>query len=617
MKRTLSIIAALATAAGLHAAVTSTTGSIITYTGGTGESNRITVDTVWTSDMTYILDGIVYVTDGASLTIEGGTLIKASDGAQTAVSALVIARGSKIYALGTPSAPIVMTSIDDPIASVYDTSDLNDLDTGLWGGLVVLGDGLLNSSKTENGSTYPNVYDDVEGIVVNDYTEFGGSSNDNSQGIIRYISIRHAGQVLNQDNELNGLTLGGVTDKTIVEFVEIFSNSDDSIEIFGGNVNPRFIVSAFPKDDSFDWDSGWTGYGQFWLSIGSATAAGNQDHGAEMDGLVGDVGAAELRGMGTIFNSTIIGPGSSSGVDEGLFEISDDAGVRYYNSIFTGFGGDHVIHIKDDALSGLTEIPAGDTLPRIDIQNNIWFDFAAGATTANWVKTTAGGAEIFASTTHNNTVEDPMFRGVSRVSDGNFDPRPAARSPAWTNARFAYPNNDWFIPVDFQGAFGDVNWMLGWTKLSIDGYLGEISKSSDNSILSTAVRASLDIPSGEVVAVGLIITGTMPKMVLIRAEGAGLADNNVANPASATELQIFNPGTGEAFQGGHVWTNWADADDAAAIKVATDMIGLEALDNDTTSGVALLSLNPGGYAISVKNPDGTGGEVVITAIILD
>ncbi|MBC2605883.1 T9SS C-terminal target domain-containing protein [Pelagicoccus albus] len=620
MKRTISILAAIASAAGIQAAVTSTSGDVVTYTGGLSEENRITEDTLWTNDFTYILDGKVYVTDGATLTIEPGTLIMAEDEQSDLASALIISRGSKIYAMGTPSNPIVFTTINDSITSVHDTSDLNDLDTGEWGGVVILGDGLLNSDKEKEGQTYPDIDDHVEGIPANEYTVFGGTSNDNSQGILRYVSIRHGGAVLDPDNELNGLTLGGVTDKTVIEFVEIFSNSDDSIEIFGGNVNPRYIVSAFSKDDSFDWDSGWEGYGQFWLSIGSATAAGNQDHGAEMDGIVfnGDNVVAEQRGMGIVYNATIVGPGSDSGVSEGLFEISDDAGVRYYNSIFSSFGAsDHVIDIKDDAVDGITEIPEGDTVPRIDLQNNIWWDFAAGTDTSTWVNSLDdAGDVIFSDASHNNTVEDPMLRGISRINDGGFDPRPAADSPALTNALYAYPEG--LMSVDYQGAFGTKNWLYGWTKLSIDGYLPETNEVA--AARPGALSANLNVAAGANGTIDFAVYGELPSLFLIRAAGPKLADYNVTRTLMADPMiTVRNFLTGEIVA---EFTGWTDrADMVEALSSSVGLFSLAASDDypteDETSAVAIVSLNPGVYTVTISDETGNGGFVQASAFNID
>ncbi len=60
----------------------------------------ITQNTIWYKDSTYILSGFVFVKNGATLTIQPGATIfgdKASKGT------LIITRGSKIIAEGTPT----------------------------------------------------------------------------------------------------------------------------------------------------------------------------------------------------------------------------------------------------------------------------------------------------------------------------------------------------------------------------------------------------------------------------------------------------------------------------------------------------------------------------------
>ncbi|MDQ7065891.1 MAG: T9SS C-terminal target domain-containing protein, partial [candidate division KSB1 bacterium] len=68
---------------------------------------------VWTSDKVYVLDGFVFVDEGAELWIEPGTVIKGKPGQGEQASALIVARGGKIYAMGTPTHPIIFTAEAD------------------------------------------------------------------------------------------------------------------------------------------------------------------------------------------------------------------------------------------------------------------------------------------------------------------------------------------------------------------------------------------------------------------------------------------------------------------------------------------------------------------------
>ncbi|KAA0224819.1 T9SS C-terminal target domain-containing protein, partial [candidate division KSB1 bacterium] len=95
----------------------------------------------WTADNIYLLNGFVFVEDGAMLTIEAGTVIKGKPGQGENSSALIIARGAKIFANGTATNPIIFTAEAD------DVNDLNDLPLdarGLWGGVIILGKAVIN-----------------------------------------------------------------------------------------------------------------------------------------------------------------------------------------------------------------------------------------------------------------------------------------------------------------------------------------------------------------------------------------------------------------------------------------------------------------------------------------
>ena len=52
----------------------------------------------WTADNEYLLNGLVFVSEGSSLTIQPGTVIKGKPGQGENASALVVARGGKIFA---------------------------------------------------------------------------------------------------------------------------------------------------------------------------------------------------------------------------------------------------------------------------------------------------------------------------------------------------------------------------------------------------------------------------------------------------------------------------------------------------------------------------------------
>ena len=111
-------------------------------------------------------------------------------------------------------------------------------------------------------------------------------------GHLRYVSVRHAGDEIGANNELNGISLGGVGDGTIFEIIEVYTNFDDGIEWFGGTVNGKNLVVVYAGDDMFDLDQGYTGINQFLFGVhallqrdgGGAFGAARGDKAGEFDG---------------------------------------------------------------------------------------------------------------------------------------------------------------------------------------------------------------------------------------------------------------------------------------------------------------------------------------------
>ena len=420
-------------------------------TGGTLDVTDASIDgdTVWTADNTYILNGLVFVEEGESLTIEPGTVIKGKAGEGAEASALVVARGGKIFAEGTAEAPIIFTAEADDVA---DVEDFGETDRGLWGGLIVLGRSTLNS-PTASGTP---ITDNVEGIDINEPRGiFGGDNEADNSGVIRYVSIRHGGALIGADNEINGLTLGAVGSGTTIEFVEVFANLDDGIEFFGGTVNTRYLVVSYCGDDSFDYDQGFRGKGQFWFTIQDSDSGDGGEH----DGDIDDDTKTPLS-RPEVYNATFIGAGAESGTTRRAFNIRDNAGAFYHNSIFTDFGG-RGIDVQDDSAA---RVGAGD----LDFRNNIWWAFGAGSTAAEISNENA--LPLFTEGDRGNQIVDPQLRGISRTFDAMLDPRPAEGSPA-LSGRVSAVANPFFQEVDFKGAFGDVNWAHSWTALGAGGYI--------------------------------------------------------------------------------------------------------------------------------------------------
>ncbi|WPP53160.1 IPT/TIG domain-containing protein [Catalinimonas niigatensis] len=422
----------------------------------------------WVNDTTYFLTGLVYLEEGGVLNIEEGTTIRfTADAGDDNTSALVITQGSQIFAEGTAENPIIFTSEADTTGA-----GLLPTDNGLWGGLLILGD-----APAEKGGATADI--SIEGIDSSEPRgTYGGTTADDNSGILQYVSIRYTGVGLAPNSEIQGLTLGGVGSGTTIDHIDIYSSGDDGIEIFGGTVNISHISVAFATDDSFDFDEGWRGNGQYLFALQLEGGEEDFDQVGEWDGAVPD--DASLYSAPNIFNATLIGPGqNSTDVLRGLL-IRDGFAGKFGNSIMEDFPG-VAFQVEDrdgieyDSYGRLvTETAEGFQL---EILNNTFAAFGGATDLASLVEATSGEDEgyagateaVVAELTDNNNVfsADPVLSGVSRTTDGGLDPRPAAA----TAATATVPSG--LEQVEYRGAFvpGEATWLSGWSTLSQLGYL--------------------------------------------------------------------------------------------------------------------------------------------------
>ncbi|MBM3846217.1 MAG: T9SS C-terminal target domain-containing protein [Verrucomicrobia bacterium] len=408
----------------------------------------------WTRSNTYVLNGFVFVENGEELHIQAGTVIKGKDGEGANISALVVARGGKIFAEGTPSQPIIFTAEAD---DVNDPEDLGLLDRGLWGGVVLLGRARINTAVDASGNAASPKFDVYEGIPGTNpnYLNFfyGGDNDDDSSGIMRYVSIRHGGKVLESNKEINGLSICAVGRGTTLEFIETYAIKDDGFEFFGGSVNTKYLVSAFNDDDAFDTDQGHTGKHQFWFAI---QASDIRDKGMELNGEPSGLAVSNAPlARFTVYNATLIGAGAGSGGNgNNVFTIREYASPRIYNSIFTDFAQRGVsIDAKTKSL-----LDSGS----LDLRDNLWWGFTAGNTAANL--DLGNAALLFSDADRRNEISNPLLRGISRQANLGLDPRPASGSPA-LSTQSTPPQDGFFSPAPYKGAFGDWNWAADWSAL--------------------------------------------------------------------------------------------------------------------------------------------------------
>jgi len=257
-------------------------------------SANISTNTTWTTGKIYILTTRVAVLSGSTLTIEPGVIIKGEAGSGPNATALIIARGGKIMAVGTSTQPIIFTTVADEIQPGQIASpNLDPTLNGLWGGLIILGNAPISADAQAV---------QIEGIPASDQNGlYGGTSNADNSGVIKYISIRHGGANIGEGNEINGLTLGGVGSGTVIENIEVVANQDDGIEFFGGTVNVSNLVVLNSGDDAIDTDQAWSGtLSNFIVICGSET-----DHALEIDGPEGATLGSNNLTNGSIKGSSV------------------------------------------------------------------------------------------------------------------------------------------------------------------------------------------------------------------------------------------------------------------------------------------------------------------------
>lgn len=434
--------------------------------GGTTENTilegRITANRTLSSQYTYKLRGLVYVTNGAILTIEPGTKIVGENGK---TGGLIITRSSKIIADGTVDKPIVFTS------------EATTPQRGDWAGLVILGQAPTNSSF--NGVQGVGA---VEGGINNSdgLGLYGTPSNqqqapfDNS-GILRYVRIEYAGYAFLPDNEINGLTFGGVGSGTIVDNVQVSYANDDSFEWFGGTVTCKHLISFRTLDDDFDTDNGFAGKVQFGISLRDSSVADiSKSEAFESDN---DANGSNLipQTNAVFSNMTVMGPRAAlNNIGNNLFvwgaQIRRNSSLSIFNSIIMGYPNGLFI----DATKGK---PTDDNIPAsLFVQNTIIagcanpvvFDRGTNSSTPihgswgqadiiNWFNTSGYGNSILTNCSD--------VKLTAPFNYGTPDFNPGTGSPALSGASFTNAKLTGFEQVAYIGACssGDA-WWKTWTK---------------------------------------------------------------------------------------------------------------------------------------------------------
>ncbi len=410
----------------------------------------------------YMLKGFVYVTNGATLTIEPGTVIK---GDKETKGSLVVTRGAKINAVGTADKPIVFTS-------EFDAGSRRE---GDWGGVILLGKAPINptggEAKIEGGLTATGGGDEKK------YIYYGGTDAADNSGTMKYVRIEFAGMAFSPDNEINGLTMGGVGNGTTLDYIQVYRSGDDAYEWFGGTVNAKHLVASYTWDDDFDTDFGFSGKVQFCVAQRFKNIADiSGSNGFESDNDAnGSTNSPQTKAVFT--NMTIVGPinGSSASGINGNFQhgaqIRRNSSESIFNSIIMGFplAGVYVDDTKgtktsDNAVAGNLKfsknIIAGCPV-RI---KGTWSDLGTFVYNNNDTLASTDAVKL-----------KDAYKFSAALATGSSVGTPSflldAASPAAAGAAFSDSKlqDAFFTPVSYRGAFDTSNdWTTGWTNWSAE-----------------------------------------------------------------------------------------------------------------------------------------------------
>ncbi|UIR56560.1 hypothetical protein LZQ00_01760 [Sphingobacterium sp. SRCM116780] len=430
-------------------------------------TGEITTNTTWKADKIYLLKGFVYVSNGATLTIEPGTIIK---GDKASKATLTITRGSKINATGTAEKPIVFTS-----ALAAGARSQGD-----WGGVILLGKSIVNTGtdvKIEGGLVVPQGKDEKA------YIYYGGTDAADNSGVMKYVRIEYAGIAYSVDNEINGLTLGGVGNGTTLDYIQVYRSGDDAFEWFGGTVNAKHLLAVGTWDDDFDTDFGYSGNVQFALAQRVSTVADQSgSNGFESDN--NGTGTDQTPKTSAVFsNVTILGPlqkdgGSFNANYQHGSQIRRNSSLSILNSVISGFplAGVYI----DDTKVVTADATSNNFLTMSAVFSN---NLVYGSKNTD-IKVSSSKNEVAVSDLlkASNIIDKTKFAGSLFVAPYAYGAdfsatvaRPdftlstgsvAAAGALFTNSKVS---GSFFEKVAYKGAFGTTDWTTSWAHFDPQG----------------------------------------------------------------------------------------------------------------------------------------------------
>lgn len=395
---------------------------------------------VGTGNRTVADDGDVQLVrdQGVTLTVRAGLDVKAFDD-----GSLLVTRGSKLMALGSPASPITFSSLDDG----YDGE-------GEWGGVIIQGFapqyGQGGTGACYGAGTVCNVAGEG-GTVVGNY---GGNDPADNSGMLRYVRIAEGGLVAGPNNEINGLTLQGVGHGTLIEYVQVHGNLDDGIEWFGGTVNVRYAVLTNNDDDDIDYDEGYQGNIQYAIIRKNpdklAPTGSNDPRGIEAnssdDEYVPETEAvlANVLVLGSAVNNN---PASTAGAQPGM-RLRGALTTTVYNSAVKDFDVG-CIRIDDADINGDGSVVVDSSVSLVNVLGECtdgFYNKRAADVEVNAGVATNTGVTVDAAYALTDAEALVVAPGITAVNNGSG---------------FSFDDTD-FVGAVEPGTSASAAWWSGW-----------------------------------------------------------------------------------------------------------------------------------------------------------
>ncbi len=390
--------------------------------------SQITEDLVLLERLSpYFMEGYTTINPGVTLTIEPGTKIIAnhegcSDEVIGSCTTLIVSQGASLIAQGTSEKPIYFTSENER--------------RGDWGGIVINGNAPCNTGANSESLAQTGRY--------------CSSDPDDSSGILQYVVVEYAGAVAVEAAPYypSSFTFQGVGSGTVVEHVYAKDSEFNGFAMIGGNVNLRYALGTCIAENTFAWHDGWQGNGQFWISQQCSDRADSGIYGANIAEAETDLARAP-RSNPIVYNFTLIGPSERDSGREGI-ELTLGTGARLFNGVVLnhrqkGFwinDRESCEFIQDGSI----------TLSNVFFFNNERDFTDRCGENALFLNDEAGNL-IGA----NSLLQDPFNEEAPNLmlnSEGMAFPADQTAAEL-----------DWFMPADFVGGIGEIDWTLNLRKV--------------------------------------------------------------------------------------------------------------------------------------------------------